>query len=366
MHTNLFWIEFVDAFHVSSFSMGQFHVLSQILYRKIKITKAHYLTTSRDSIHKKQQINEEMSGGRRFSTTTILGALETATTQQTIQITRYADAVLAAGGAAGSLAFLQFLQDSYFVGTPITAGFLSGSAIKFFFNRNPPSLEAFWKSTAFSVVIGCTLNWFLWKTNGSDGDFTTIFSNEHNGYLILFLVLLFWKLDSGSIWSAGMNLGNFLAFQSGFWGRHASGFLAGFPTWYIVGPYLLGHTYLYLCAMLFSYLRKRVRIFILRKDLLSSPRKGKSFIGPQGDREKLREFFQRIDTSGDGRLDAMELKLALRATTGDDVSLQKCNDMIGSVDTDGDGTLDFDEFCELVNNILFRKKWWKHEAGKNK
>ncbi len=295
---------------------------------------------------------------RRFSTTPIVGALETATTQQTIQISKYADAVLAAGGAAGSLALLQVLQDTYFEDTLIMGGFLAGSSIKFFLNRNPPSLEAFWKSTAFSIVVGCSLHSFLWTMN--EGDSTTVLSKEHSSYVILFLMLFFWKLD-GSIWGAGQSLANYLAFQSGFWAQHPSGFMSAFPTWFIAGPYLLGHTYLYLCAVLVSLLRKRVRIFILRKDLLSAPRKGKSFVGPQGDREKLREFFQRIDTSGDGRLDAMELKLALRASTGDDISLEKCNDMIGSVDCDGDGTLDFDEFCELVNNILFRKKWWKHD-----
>ena len=299
-----------------------------------------------------------MNRGRRFSSTPIVGALETATAQTTIQISKYADAFLAAGGAAGSLALLQVLQDTFFVETPIMGGFLAGSSIKFFLNRNPPSLEAFWKSTVFSIVVGSGLHTFLWTKH--EGDLTTILSKEHNSYLILFFMLFFWKLD-GSIWGAGTSLANFLAFQSGFWGQHASEFMTVFPTWYIVGPYLLGHSYLYLCAMLISLIRKRVRIFILRKDLLSSPRKAKSFIGPQGDREKLRDYFQRIDTSGDGRLDAMELKLALRAATGDDISLDKCNDMIGSVDCDGDGTLDFDEFCELVNNILFRKKWWKHE-----
>ena len=83
-------------------------------------------------------------------------------TTQRLWKTRTADAVLAAGGAAGSLALLQWIQD-YLVANninnnnavaaaPIIGGFLGGSAIKFFLNQSPPTLEAFWKSTVASVI----------------------------------------------------------------------------------------------------------------------------------------------------------------------------------------------------------------------
>ena len=302
---------------------------------------------------------------------TVVGALESASAKQTTQKTRLADAILAAGGAAGSLALLQAIQDylsaNAILERPITGGFLVGSAIKFFLNRNPPSLEAFWKSTAFSIVIGSSLHLFLWTTTtSSESDqergAMTILSKEYSGYLLLFIIILYWKLDAGTIWGAGKTLASFLAFQSGFWGQNAAEhgsfqtLVTDFPIWYILGPYLMGHCYLYLCALGLAKIRRRVRIYLLRNHFFTSKQNEGSSLteGPTPDRGKLRVFFDRIDTSGDGRLDAMELKLALRATVGEDISLEECKIMIGAADTDGDGTLDFNEFCEAVDNVVLQ------------
>ena len=72
------------------------------------------------------------------------------------------------------------------------------------------------------------------------------------------------------------------------------------------------------------------------------------------DRQILRPIFDRMDTSGDGRLDALELKLALRAFTGFDLDLEHCKFVIKSVDTDGDGTIDFNEFCASVDHEILK------------
>jgi hypothetical protein len=288
-------------------------------------------------------------------------------TTQTLWKTRTADAFLAAGGAAGSMALLQAIQD-YLVAntnvtTPIIGGFLGGSALKFFLNRNPPTLEAFWKSTAASVVIGSSVHSFLWTSNGEDGA-TTIISREYSTYLILFFMILFWKVDVGSIWGAGNSLAVYIAFQSGFWGKNDSAngdirsLMEDFPIWYILRPYLLGHFYLYICALGLASIRRRVRIYLLRQEFFSNQKRSVRNMNDgylkdlQTDKLKLRVLFDRMDTSGDGRLDATELKLALRASVGADLSLEDCEYMIGSADTDGDGTLDFNEFCEAVGDIL--------------
>ena len=279
-------------------------------------------------------------------------------------IARRVDAFLAAAGTAGSLVLLQLLQE--YVEIPINGGVLIGSSIKFFLNRNPPSLEAFWKSTAAAIVIGSSLHLFLWIQD-DDGAAMKI-PEQYSKYLVLFFVILFWKLEAGSIWSSGITLANYVAFQSGHWGKTISSngaFQAlkeDFPLSYILRPYLVGHFFLYGCALGLSALRRRVRIYLLKKEFFSaqaqkSMRRGsilKFLPEDASEKDKLRVLFNRMDASGDGRLDAPELKLALRASVGVDLSFEDCTLMIGSVDTDGDGMIDFEEFCESVDQILLR------------
>ena len=57
------------------------------------------------------------------------------------------------------------------------------------------------------------------------------------------------------------------------------------------------------------------------------------------------------DTSGDGFLDSVELKLALRVALGTDLPLRECGKIIESVDADGNGTIDWPEFKVSVAQI---------------
>jgi hypothetical protein len=286
--------------------------------------------------------------------------------KQTLQATRTADAILAAAGAAGSLALLQLLQE--YVETPIIGGFLIGSSIKFFLNRNPPSLEAFWKCTAAAIVIGSSLHLFLWMSGPDDDGSTMKIPAQYSQYLVLFFIILFWKLEAGSIWGSGIALATHVAFQSGHWGKNVSSIGAfqalteDFPGSYILRPYLVGHFFLYGCALGLATLRRHVRIYLLKNEFFSSQAQKsmrresilKDLPSDATEKDKLRVLFDRMDTSGDGRLDAPELKLALRASVGVDLSIEDCAFMIGSVDTDGDGMIDFNEFCESVDQILLR------------
>jgi hypothetical protein len=282
------------------------------------------------------------------------------TTTQYLWKLRTADAVLSATGAAGSLILLQWIQDyliltNYNMTTNIVGGFLGGSAIKFFLNQNPPTLEAFFKSTAASIVIGSSVHSLLWSYDDDTKTSTTIIPTEYSTHLILFLMILFWKLDVGSIWGAGNSLGMYLAYGSGFWGdisnKDFQSLMKDFPIVYILRPYLLGHLYLYLMALGMARIRRIVRITILRREH-HIQEMGKDVIKLIGDRKKLRILFDRMDTSGDGRLDELELKLTLRCTVGEDITLEDCRYIIRSVDTDGDGKIDFDEFCASVEEIL--------------
>ena len=281
-------------------------------------------------------------------------------TTQYLWILRTADAVLSAAGAAGSLILLQWIQDyliltNYNMTTNIVGGFLGGSAIKFFLNQNPPTLEAFFKSTAASIVIGSSVHSFLWSYDDETKTSTTIIPNEYSTHLILFLMILFWKLDVGSIWGAGNSLAMYIACGSGSWGdinnNDLQSLMKDFPIVYILRPYLLGHLYLYLMALGMARIRRIVRITILRREH-HIQKVDNDVIKLISDRKKLRMLFDRMDTGGDGRLDEHELKLTLRCTVGEDITLEACRYIIRSVDTDGDGQIDFDEFCASAEEIL--------------
>ena len=73
---------------------------------------------------------------------------------------------------------------------------------------------------------------------------------------------------------------------------------------------------------------------------------------PSGE-ARLREIFERFDSSGDGRLDHLELKLAIRLTAGDEVPLADCERIVRALDTDGNGALDMGEFEAAIKGRIF-------------
>lgn len=74
---------------------------------------------------------------------------------------------------------------------------------------------------------------------------------------------------------------------------------------FLIAPWLLGHSLLYVASCLVAMLRKRVRILLSKQKL-------KQRFANMGDSD-LREVFRRYDTSGDGYLQAGELKFAWQA-----------------------------------------------------
>ena len=107
---------------------------------------------------------------------------------------------------------------------------------------------------------------------------------------------------------------------------------------YLLTPWLLGHLALYALAHVTSAGRQQLRLALLpdwKRQLL-----GGSGASRHAREAKLKETFSRFDTSGDGFLDATELKLALRFVTGEEVSLDDCERIVRSMDTDGDGVID--------------------------
>lgn len=122
-------------------------------------------------------------------------------------------------------------------------------------------------------------------------------------------------------------------------GHHHAGRAVSEPLGYLLAPWGAGHLVLYLIAAAASSVRQAVRLALM-------PDWKAQLLGGAGGKGEaaLKEAFARFDTSGDGYLDATELKLALRFVTGEDVSVEDCERIIRGVDTDGDGVIDFHEW----------------------
>ena len=86
-----------------------------------------------------------------------------------------------------------------------------------------------------------------------------------------------------------------------------------------------------------------MRVRLTQRELLS--------LHDQSD-DALRTLFRRFDTSGDGALDADELKVALRGALGVDLSQSDCARLVAAADKDGTETLDFEEFCAICKGML--------------
>ena len=59
-----------------------------------------------------------------------------------------------------------------------------------------------------------------------------------------------------------------------------------------------------------------------------------------------------MDVDGSGSLDTGELASALRARFGVTASIAELTRMLSAADTDGNGTLEFDEFEDVVRDVL--------------
>ena len=273
------------------------------------------------------------------------------------------DAVLAAMGCAGSLALLQW-QSVTFPQYAVMHSCLVSSAVKFFFNETPTSLTAFWQSSLFALLEALLL-----------GDVLPPLLGPYTKYGMMFVIMTFWKLY-GSLWGPADALALTIAMETGGLQTlvsNSSKFQQEFPWQFVMMQYLAGHLILFGMAHVWSMLRHFLRVWLIRQEFISreilgigpaDTNNGMSLGGLAGiaggggivvsgkeRRRRLWELFHRMDTSGDGQLDAVELQVALRAATATDISIADANAIIRSVDSDGNGTVDFDEFCASIEKF---------------
>jgi len=104
---------------------------------------------------------------------------------------------------------------------------------------------------------------------------------------------------------------------------------------FVLFPWLAGHGCLYASALGVSAVRTSVVTSMSRAKLRSFESLPEAL---------MRDTFVKFDTSGDGYLDASELKLALRVALKLDLSIDDCTALIRSTDKNGDGVIDYGEF----------------------
>jgi hypothetical protein len=250
-----------------------------------------------------------------------------------------ADSVLAAVGAGLCLAILTYLSEVLQI--PMMASFLVGGTIKMFYNREPPSLNAFWTSSIVLIPLGTFLHYVL--THG-------IGSVQYATPIILTVSMLYWKLSSfGELWAPANNLAIYVAAGSGTWGRNP---LQEYPIKYIVTPYVSGHLFIYAFALVWSKVRALVRAKLVSREFFMNESNHLRSLSTSEQKQRLRDLFDRMDLDGNGRLDVYELQLAFRKALECDISLEESRLIMKSTDTDGDSTLDFHEFCAAMEQLL--------------
>jgi hypothetical protein len=240
---------------------------------------------------------------------------------------KFVDSVLA-GGALAATSSLLHLTDILLgdYAPPFFCVPLLPSGLLFFAGPVPPPAKAFFLCTIIAWISG-----YLIYLSGP----------EDNGFKACLVAGVLLKLFKTS--------NNFFVPTVGL-----AATLLSDPTKYLSSPlgalkflfcpWLLGHALLYAAAHGAAIMRKRVRMQIKKREF-------KARFANLGDAE-LRRVFLRYDTSGDGFLQAGELKYAWQAATGEPMTEEDAEDLVKSIDADGNGEIDVDEFIALVRDQM--------------
>lgn len=255
--------------------------------------------------------------------------------------------VVDAGLAAVSVAtvvYLLHVAEGFFPDVAMFHNSMLSAAMAVCNNPVVPSPRAFLVTSGCGVVAGSTFH--------ALGSIPALSGIAHTPAIIAALHLFFCKL-AGASFGSTVNLAYYL---SGAWAGWRT------PLTFIFTPWLLGHCLLYAAASAAAALRRRVRVHLelraasaaFRDAAAAAAAAGSGGGGGCGDatEARLRSLFDKYDTSGDGRLDALEFRVAYRVLTGGDISERDAADVIQTVHTSGDGTMDFQEFCAAVDPFV--------------
>ena len=236
---------------------------------------------------------------------------------------RNADIALAGIGLAGSIALLGGLQDA--MGIKLFVPPMMASGIIFFAGPTPPNPKGF----LFGTLCSCTLSVAL-----------IIFLREYIPPIaadgVSAGVLLVWYKASGAMFPPAAVLAGTLAaaIQNEVQQTNSASISAALQ--FICFPWLGGHALLYGAAKAMAPVRSAARVSLSKDEFAEALRALND--------DELKKTFDTFDTSGDGAIDAVELKVALKIATGAELDLDDCEKLVDLADANGTGALDFDEF----------------------
>jgi hypothetical protein len=224
------------------------------------------------------------------------------------------------------------------------------SIVIFCSNPVPPSPRSFLICTLCAYAVAILLQWSSHPT-----------STELYQAIAVGLNVLISKLTSHNF-SPAIGVGAIVATKK--WQQPILD-----PIRHLITPWLLGHVIIYCFVLCMSKPRKFIRVQLAIREWRLSSIKHHHDENDTDTNEwyyseaELQESFTRCDTSGDGRIDAAEFKIAYRNLTGsvDDLSLADCEDIVRAFDIDGNGSIDFHEFRQAVQPYHHRHH--RHHQG---
>lgn len=248
------------------------------------------------------------------------GALSTLQSQLKIPAPSYekiADGIVAGLGVVLSFAAMEALQQAF--GLSLIVAPMMASTIIFFTAAAPPNPKGLLLGTLGCSTISAVLN-----------SLATAAFSPAVGMGAAAAALMLWFKMTGCIFPPTAVLCMLMM------GKPS-------PYSFVLCTWLPGHACLYAGAMATSVLRGLARKALKKAEVRS--------LGGLS-RAQLKDTFAKYDTSGDGTLDAHELKLALRVVTGASVPMTACVELIGKLDRNGNGVIDFSEFMNISKEKL--------------
>ena len=240
---------------------------------------------------------------------------------------RVVDAILAGAALAFSTCLLHGIDRALGdFAPPFFAPPLMPSGLLFFAGPVPPPAKAFLWCSLIAYIFGIAVYFSgpedtAFKVASAGGLLLTLFKTTNNFFVPTLGLAIGMISDPFHLLASPLTALKFLAC-----------------------PWLLGHGMLYAMALAFANLRRQVRMYLMRSKLRAN-------FAHLGDSE-LTHVFHRYDTSGDGFLQAGELRFAWQAATGELMTEEDADALVRSIDTDGNGEVDVDEFITLIRDAM--------------